>query len=810
MQLNQEQKRIINAKPNGHSLLKGVAGSGKTTIAVTRLPFLLHNYCFDADDRILLVTYNKTLVNYFKYLYNKVEEESPFDNLFQTDGDKIDITTMDSLMYKYFWRYKKRTGYKYEINYNGKYDVMAQCIAEMQKKYPTVNLIDQKNKQFLLDEIEWIKACNYMEPEEYQNADRVGRMRSNVPEGRQALPKNSPKREAIFVLMQYYTEHMERLGYIDFKDMALIALEEASLGVDQKYTHILIDESQDLTRSQLQFLQLLYSGKDYSSLMFIADTAQSIYSHSWLTKGRSFTSIGFDMTGKSNILAKNYRTTTQIAQASYSLLENDLEIVGDENYVTPSLIDKQGVYPICKCFSNMQEEARYIIAEIKDNLLAHYKLQDIAIISKNKNQQQAMKDLIEQAGVPCVTVDRDNGNFMDESIKLLTMHSVKGLEFKVVIIIGLNDGIIPYMSFNGIENESMQELTDRKLLYVGMTRANDLLYLSSSAKPSNFINEINPRYLRLDSASEMKKFYDIHIDSYIFKDKIIDQFSKEEKIRQWIISELKNTYKYPTSLLEIEYKVNSFSQVGSVDLAVCVYNNNRKIPYIFIETKAMGKGIENSLKQLKSYMSNDRSCQYGIATDGNELVIINNEFEAIEDIPCFHPSMLPSSIENYRYLDLDHNREFKLCRDSNHIIDVSLQDGAEYMECAADSLAELLAYGKIAAGDPIYMDEEINKFYLPAEWLKGREECYLLKIRGDSMQDANIEDGDYVLINRCQTARNRDIVAVAIEENATLKRFMQMGDTILLISENAKYEPIQIRSDQVDILGKAIGVLKKQ
>ena len=276
--------------------------------------------------------------------------------------------------------------------------------------------------------------------------------------------------------MKHYTEHMKRLGYIDFKDMALMALEEASLGVDQKYTHILIDESQDLTRSQLQFLQLLYGGKDYSSLMFIADTAQSIYSHSWLTKGRSFTSIGFDMKGKSNILAKNYRTTTQIAQASYSLLENDLEIVGDENYVTPSLIDKQGAYPVCKCFPNMQEEARYIVAEIKDNLLAHYKLQEIAIISKNKNQQQAMKDLIEQAGVPCVTVDRDNGNFMDESIKLLTMHSVKGLEFKVVIIIGLNDGIIPYISFNGIENESMQELTDRKLLYVGMTRANDLLY----------------------------------------------------------------------------------------------------------------------------------------------------------------------------------------------------------------------------------------------------------------------------------------------------------------------------------------------
>jgi DNA helicase-2/ATP-dependent DNA helicase PcrA len=772
---------------------------------------LLNNYCFDEDDRILLVTYNKTLVNYFKFLYDKVEEEDQigYDNLFRPDGDKIDISTMDGLMYKYFTKYNKKKGYKYEINDNGKYDIMAQCIAEMQKKYPTLNLIDQKNKQFLLDEIDWIKACNYLEPEEYQNADRIGRM-SNTLEGPQKLPKNSTKREAIFEIMLNYTERMKKLGHIDYKEMALIALEEAKQGVDHRYTHILLDESQDLTRVQLQFLQLIYMGKDYSSLMFIADTAQSIYSHSWLTKGRSFTSIGFDMKGKSNILSKNYRTTTQIAQAAYSLLENDLDIVEDENYVKPSLIDRQGPYPVCKCFKNMQEEAKYIVTEIKDNLISQYRLQDIAIICKNKNQQQAIKDLIEQSGLACTTVDRDNANFVDESIKLLTIHSVKGLEFKVVIISGLNDGVIPYFSYNSIEDHSAQESKDRKLLYVGMTRANELLYLSCSGKPSKFITEINSRYLKLDSGSEMKRFYDIHIESYAFKDKIIDLYSKEEKIRQWIISELKNTYKYPAGLLEIEYKVNNFSQVGSIDLAVCVYNDNRKIPYIFVETKAMGKGIENAIKQLTSYMSNDRNCQYGIATDGNEMIIMNNKFEIIDDIPGFHPSMLPSSIENYRYLDIEHNRDYQLRRDSNNVIDVALQDGSEYVEQTEDSLKELLAYGKIAAGNPIHMEEEINRFYLPTEWLKGRGECYLLRIHGDSMQGANIEDGDYVLIERCQSANNRDIVAVAIEEKATLKRFVPMGDTILLIAENAKYEPIHLKSNQANILGKAIGILKKQ
>lgn len=63
MQLNVEQKRIIQSKLMGHSLLKGVAGSGKTTVAVNRIPFLLNNYCYNTDDRVLMITYNKSLIN---------------------------------------------------------------------------------------------------------------------------------------------------------------------------------------------------------------------------------------------------------------------------------------------------------------------------------------------------------------------------------------------------------------------------------------------------------------------------------------------------------------------------------------------------------------------------------------------------------------------------------------------------------------------------------------------------------------------------------------------------------------------------
>jgi DNA helicase IV len=68
MYLNVEQKKLVQAQPGGHTLIKGVAGSGKTTVAVHRIPFLLSAYCTAPDDRILLVTFNRTLVNYIDYL----------------------------------------------------------------------------------------------------------------------------------------------------------------------------------------------------------------------------------------------------------------------------------------------------------------------------------------------------------------------------------------------------------------------------------------------------------------------------------------------------------------------------------------------------------------------------------------------------------------------------------------------------------------------------------------------------------------------------------------------------------------------
>ncbi len=98
---------------------------------------------------------------------------------------------------------------------------------------------------------------------------------------------------------------------------------------------------------------------------------------------------------------------------------------------------------------------------------------------------------------------------------------------------------------------------------------------------------------------------------------------------------------------------------------------------------------------------------------------------------------------------------------------------------------------------------------LPKYWFNSSDKYFVLKVKGDSMIGAGIDNGDMVVIKKQETADNRDIVAAAVDsENATLKRFIKMGDSVLLMPENDKYEPIQIRNDEAKVLGVAVGIMK--
>ena len=651
MRLNVEQRRIIENKPNGHVLVKGVAGSGKTTVAVHKIPFLLKDYTYEKDDKILVITYNKSLINYIKYIYEEIERNKENEQLTlgiyeSGDKDKLYIETIDNMMFKYFTSYikeekleKLRVATEKQIN-----KAMVEAINVVKQEYEKVNVLDRKNLTFIIEEIRWMKSCNYTDIEEYQTIDRIGRISNNNVESTHKLRKNSKIRKAIFEVMIQYNDNLKKEKLVDLQDVALMALRQAKREVGEKYTHIIVDETQDLTRVQLEFIKILYMNRSYSSMLFVSDTAQSIYPEAWLVKGRSFTSIGLDMTGKSTSLSKSYRTTMQIAYAAYSLIEDDKNILEDDNFVKPSLIDKQGVYPVYRGFKNKVSEAEYIAETIENELKNKYDYKDIAIISKFKNQLKDIKIFLEKNNIPYKELESNEElDFNEDCVKLLTMHCAKGLQFKAVIIAGLNDKIIPSRDFaNEFEDSDFVESIDRRLLYVGMTRATEELFLSSYGNLSKFIKDISCKYLRINSKCNFRKLHRIDIDEYLFTYKIDDIYKSEEITRQWIISELMNRYGYPKDLIDVEVKVNIEAKAEVVDIVVYVYENKDKVPFIFIKSNKLGAGTESEISHLKICMNIFDTVKYGVVTDGNEIVIINDDFEEVDDIPSFNKRMISS------------------------------------------------------------------------------------------------------------------------------------------------------------------------
>ena len=124
--------------------------------------------------------------------------------------------------------------------------------------------------------------------------------------------------------------------------------------------------------------------------------------------------------------------------------------------------------------------------------------------------------------------------------------------------------------------------------------------------------------------------------------------------------------------------------------------------------------------------------------------------------------------------------------------------------------SKALILGEVAAGIPTLAAESYeDSLTVPEDWLATPKNSFALRITGDSMKDAGIYKGDLIIVNKQSKVNNGDIVVAAIGDEATVKKFMQMGDTILLIPENSSYEPIQMNEGDVLINGKVVGVLNQ-
>ena len=115
--------------------------------------------------------------------------------------------------------------------------------------------------------------------------------------------------------------------------------------------------------------------------------------------------------------------------------------------------------------------------------------------------------------------------------------------------------------------------------------------------------------------------------------------------------------------------------------------------------------------------------------------------------------------------------------------------------------------GMVAAGDPILAEENIEEYIEIPDVIGGEEGDYILRVRGESMKDAGIFEGDYVVVRPAEEASDSEIVVALIGEEATVKRYFREADHVRLQPENEAMEPI--RTTEARILGKVVGVFRK-
>jgi len=134
-------------------------------------------------------------------------------------------------------------------------------------------------------------------------------------------------------------------------------------------------------------------------------------------------------------------------------------------------------------------------------------------------------------------------------------------------------------------------------------------------------------------------------------------------------------------------------------------------------------------------------------------------------------------------------------------------DELEHLDIAAINMAEIPLLGWITAGQPMELTENNESVTVPANMV--RKNTYALKVRGHSMIDDNIQDGDVVIIEKRETAENGEsVVAMINGEQVTLKKFYIESDGIRLQPANPEMEPIMLAHDEVEILGIVTGVIR--
>lgn len=504
--IQHEQNRIIREPVNKNLIIQGVAGSGKTTVALHRIAYLVYNNRENIKpEQYLIIGPNKFFVNYISGVLPDLDVEDvkqlTYDELCsEILQENITLIDEDVKLLKSIKNEKELTYQKIKVSMQFK-KALDKYIKEIKESIIPIYGVRINEKEIISNE--FIKQIynSFEELDEYDNI-KTRLMRTNlffekyIDENIEQYREYSEK-ELKKVLKTYFNKLIPKIPKIyqnflsnldkyleisedikeqvkiniinlknkkfEFEDLSsLIYLKAKINGIDEygKYKQIVIDEAQDY--GEFTFFSLKFILKNAAFSIF-GDLAQSIYQYRSIENWESVLNNTFRNQGDIQYLLKSYRTTTEIMDSA-----NNITKYIKLNTAKPVIRHGKKV-----SFIKYKEKNEQI--SLIKRILEQYKTQNyktIAIICKNEEEAQELYIKLEMNDIKNITL---NDTEYNGGICIITSYLAKGLEF---------DGVI--ISNSGEEEYNSNKMIDMKLLYVAMTRPLHeltILYKNDITKP---------------------------------------------------------------------------------------------------------------------------------------------------------------------------------------------------------------------------------------------------------------------------------------------------------------------------------------
>jgi len=464
--LHPSQQKLVDSDYKGTMKVSGGAGTGKTVAALHRLKHLSAN----PNAKILFTTYTRTLRENLEDLVKKME----------INRSRCTLSNIDQVLIETARQYKIKEGYKI-LDYSGDEESLKLWREVLETE------VTEFDEQFLYDEyIDVIVYFGNTDSKSYMLQQRVGRTK--------ALSRK--QRLEIWKLVEKYVALKQERKVVDRLELFNETTKYLNDNNVRPYTNVIADEFQDFSNPELKFLRALVA-EGRNDLFLTGDPMQRIYS------GRkiNFGAAGINVRGvRSKRLKINYRTTEPIKRVAVGVIKgqtfDDMD-GGTESMKGYVSLIHGGEQPVYNVVSSASDEVNQVVEWINECKNSNIELKDICIAAPSMGLMKEMQTRLHTDGTAYKVLKGASKEGSQGGLSLCTLHSLKGLEFKVVILMGVNERNIPSKAtdgypFNGMDALDTKEFlsSKRSLLYVAITRARQLVFMVGLGEPCGLISQL--------------------------------------------------------------------------------------------------------------------------------------------------------------------------------------------------------------------------------------------------------------------------------------------------------------------------------